>query len=168
MSLDCMLVSLPIQTYKMKKMVENYDFSPSIGLMSLYSILSFNGFTVEIIDLIYEPLKRSEFIKKIASVRPKLLGISAYTENIAIAIRLAESIKALAPDVKIAFGGAHVSLDLREFQACEAVDFAMMREGEGSIVELMAAISTNEHLIRYDEIMEKHYERFTLPSHLVF
>lgn len=152
MSLDCILVSLPICTNKVKKMVDHYDFSPSIGLMSLYSILKLNGYSVEIIDLIYEPMKKSAFLQKVVNCHPKMLGISAYTENIAMAVRLAEAIKAVEPDVKVALGGAHVSLDLTEFKNCEAVDFAMMREGEGSIVELMAAISTNEKMIRYEDI----------------
>lgn len=152
MSLDCMLISLPIQTYKMKKMVGNYDFSPSIGLMSLYSILTFNGFQVEIIDLVNNPMKKHAFYEKLLKNPPKLLGISAYTENISLAISIAETVKKLLPDTKIAIGGAHVTLDLTEFKQCPYVDFAMVREGEGTIVELMTAIATNESLISYKDI----------------
>lgn len=150
--IDALLINLPIQTYKSKVAVSNFDFCPSIGLMSLYSALKFNGYSVEIIDLILNPMKKTEFIQKVCELRPKMLGISAYTENINIAIRLATSIKEVLPDIRIALGGAHVTLSLKEFSASNAVDFAIMGEGESSILELMTAISTEEKLIRYDDI----------------
>lgn len=150
--IDCLLINLPIETYKNKVMVGNFDFCPSMGLLSLHAILKMNGFSSKVQDLINDPIKKTEFLEMVGELRPKMLGISVYSENIQMAIRTARSVKEAFPDIKIAFGGAHVSLDLTEFSQCPYVDFAMIREGEGEIVELMSAICSEEKLIRYDDI----------------
>ena len=149
---DVLLVNLPIQTHISQKLVGNYDFSPSIGLMYMQSFLTFNGFSCEIRDFAYDNISKNEFLQLISLYQPKVIGISAYTENISLAIKFSRIIKQYSPNILIVWGGVHVSLDLDEFISTESADFAIVNEGESSIVELMTAINSNETLLKYDDI----------------
>ncbi len=150
--IDILLVSLPIQTLLTKQILEGYDFSPSMGLIYLNTYLELNGFRADIIDLIYDNLTKEQFLNKVDELSPLVIGISSYTENIELAVKVAKSIKNRFPNIYTVIGGPHISLCQKEFIDNKEFDFAIINEGESTIVELLEAIKTNQQIIRYNDI----------------
>lgn len=149
---DVVLLNLPIQRFFQKDTAIHNDFNPSLGLIYLATCLELNGRSASIIDLTYEKLSKEDFLLRIHYENPILIGISTYTENIEMSIAFSKILKTKFPDTKIVLGGPHVSLSQKEFYEGTEADFILLNEGEGSIVELVEAIFTNQELIAYSEI----------------
>lgn len=156
---DIILVQLPIQKYIQKGFKFQNEFNPALGILSLATVLQFNGYEVQIIDLFNEPISKEDFLKRMEIEKPKVVGISVYTENIAMAIAFAKLIKSKFPEIKILLGGPHVSLVDTEFKLHNCIDFIIINEGEGSIIELTEAILTNEAVIKYSDIIGIKYRK---------
>ena len=73
----------------------------------------------------------------IAAFRPQLIGLSLVSFEYLRSYELIRRIKEVAPKASIVVGGPHVSV-LREavLEACQAIDFGIIHEGERAIVEL--------------------------------
>ena len=82
---DILLINLPFETKLSEKMVSNFEFCPSIGLLQLYSYLTLNGYNAVIHEFTLYKMKKQEFLDYIDELQPRAIGISAYTENIYLA-----------------------------------------------------------------------------------
>lgn len=149
---DVLLINLPIQKYFQKDMNAHNDFNPSLGLLSIIAYLELNGISCSIMDLTHENISKDVFEERLLSEQPKIIGITAYTENINMAIKFSERVKKLLPESKIILGGPHISLSLDEFKKSRFSDFAVQGEGESIFLELYYAIISEQELISYDKI----------------
>jgi len=149
---DVLLVNLPIQNISQSGLKKHHEFNPSLGLIYLASFLEFNGREARICDLIYEKIDKNTFIDFIEKDSPSLIAISAYTENIEMAVSFSKVIKQNFPNIKVAIGGPHVSLSQKEFYENNEIDFIMKGEGESVLLELTEAILSDEKIIKYEKI----------------
>ena len=111
---------------------------PPLGLASIAAVLRKAGHEVTILDAAIEPsVRNSEWAQRIAASRPNLVGFSAVTATFLDAYDVCTKAREIMPDVKIAFGGVHVSwgknLILQNFPA---IDFVVAGEGETSFRSL--------------------------------
>ena len=108
----------------------------STGLAYIAQTLSSAGFEYDLLDMSlgysYGHLKR-----RIEYFRPDLLGVSMMSYRYKETYRILAGAKRDFPHIDIVVGNAHVSL-LREevLNSCEYIDFAVVLEGDGTIIDL--------------------------------
>ncbi len=88
--------------------------------------------------------------------QPDVVGISSKTQNFGSACTVAQIAKQLNPRAIVVVGGPHPSMVGTACLKCENIDVAVMGEGERTIVDLLAAISSGSdfrsiHGIAYRE-----------------
>lgn len=115
--------------------------TPPLGLASLAAFLDARGFSVDILDAYALPdaetadrMLREALLAK----RPGWLGISCTTALFNDGIRVARMARETLPDMRIVFGGPHVSaLKERLLDRFPEIDAVVVGEGEQTLAELM-------------------------------
>lgn len=109
------------------------------GILSIAAYLMKNGVDVDIYNCNgpFQDTGIREFMNRITSARPDIIGFTSTTSGFMDAYRQAEIIKKTVPDIRIVFGGVHVSA-LREkiLEAFPCIDFLITGEGEKAMAEL--------------------------------
>lgn len=149
---NIVFLGLPIQSYSQKDFNVDTGYNPSLGLMALGTFMQLNGYYPTIIDLCYNDLTFMQVVELLKEKKPLLLAISVYTENIGMAKKTAARIKEILPEIKIALGGPHASLESNESINHDSIDFVIRGEGEAVILELLEAIRTNQKLVKFSQI----------------
>jgi anaerobic magnesium-protoporphyrin IX monomethyl ester cyclase len=111
---------------------------PPLGLGYLASMLLKNNIDAEILDLNafqQPPEAVADFLK---GKKYDWVGITATTNLVPSAKKLAQAVRANAPESKILMGGVHPTLLPDEIMAWPEVDYVIRGEGEHSIVELVS------------------------------
>lgn len=91
-----------------------------------------------ILDMRLEP--DAAFERTLASFKPDVVGITAYTAESWAAKALCRRAKRALPTVPVVVGGYHATMATEDFMAEAAVDFAVIGEGEQTFPALLAAI----------------------------
>ncbi len=113
------------------------NIMPPLGLASIAAYLDRAGYRTVILDCYAEPRAEQKFLDLLRSERPALLGVSCTTASFHDSVRMAEVAKQELPEIRIAFGGAHVSaLKERILDFSPAIDYAVIGEGEQTMLEL--------------------------------
>ncbi len=119
--------------------------APPLSLMYLASFLRADGFSVSILDDNIEelgPAKVAEEVKKHGS---RIVGFTASTSTLSSAFSYIDAVKHLVPETLTILGGPHVSfLPQETLLRCEALDVAVMGEGEETLCELVRKVESNE------------------------
>ena len=136
---------------------EKAGYNPSFSLITLGTWLEFHGYDVELIDLYADPISKKKLFDKVLSNELVFLGVSIHTENTNMSLSAIKEIKRLKKDLKIVVGGPHASLCPEDILLAEGVDFVAVNEGEGTLLELAEALTTNQKLIRFDDIQNLVY-----------
>jgi len=111
---------------------------PPIGLASIAAYLEKRRIDASIIDCYARPDSDSLIRGYLESEKPAFLGLSCTTSTFLDGIRTAKLAKSILPDIKVIFGGAHVSaLKERILENFPVVDFTVIGEGEETLAELM-------------------------------
>ncbi len=118
---------------------------PPMGLASLAAVLEKEGFDTAIVDANVQRLKPEEVISHVADA--DVVGLTAMTPTIGIALEIARRVKESRPDVPVLLGGAHATL-LPEATLAGApgVDIIVRGEGEKVIVDLLQALRSRQAL----------------------
>lgn len=115
-----------------------------LSLCYLGSFLQSRGFTARILDLDWLGGVSPHLEKALAENAPALVGISAYTPNIALAAQIAAGVKQLTPATPVVLGGFHASaLPERTLREFAAFDCLIIGEGEQTLAELVASRRDN-------------------------
>ncbi len=114
-----------------------YNFKDYWLDQSSFEIL-YNQFSEEI----------EEFISQIIDTKCKLIGFSAYQNNIKVIIKLAFKIKKINPNIKIIVGGPSCSIERERKNFYKPfIDFIVIGEGEKTLCDLLKylknRVSTN-------------------------
>ncbi|MDI6903784.1 MAG: radical SAM protein, partial [Methanocellales archaeon] len=117
-----------------------------LGLAYIAAVLEQNHFEVEIFDCIAEELTVSNLIQKIKHSNPSVVGISAVTPNIHVALKLANEIKRVLPDITIVLGGVHPTLFPQQILKNGGVDIVVIGEGEYTMFELSETLDRGGEL----------------------
>lgn len=128
------------------------NYMPPLGLMSIATTLRLHGYNVRIIDLSIRNYQTEEINKIIEEMDPLMIGFSVYTENVDATFNMCRYFKRRYPDVFIALGGPHPTLEPEYCMRKRYVDFIDMGDGEQSQLELLEAIRTDQKLIKFSEI----------------
>lgn len=107
-----------------------YPFEPPVGLASILSSLRNCGHEACIIDMQGDMLSMDEMLKKCNDFSPDIVGITAMTTTIRIALGIADSVKELLPDVPVILGGVHPTVSPESVLKNNSVDYAVRGEGE--------------------------------------
>lgn len=124
--------------------MERFDIHPyrdwarnvPLGLLYITAYLVSQGYTVKVIDLIYNRIKKKEFISLLEYEQPKIVGMTVYTEAIHSALEFCSAVKGWSKEVVTVLGGPHVTFLDEETLQDEAVDIVVRGEGELTMAEL--------------------------------
>jgi len=139
----------------------SYDFTPEmpLGLGYLASTLLQAGFKVSIIDCLGEALNKRtvenglytlgltipEVQDRIREEKPDLIGIACmFSSRFQIVKKIAEAAKTIDYTVQVVVGGIHPTIRPFEVLAESSVDFAVLGEGESTILNLAMGRSPEE------------------------
>lgn len=113
------------------------DSYPRVGVASIASYLQQHGIKVNIIDPHAEKLGLKEIKDKVMKIRPDIVGLSAYTEEICDAAEIAKTIKEATPHTVTVVGGPHVSaIPTQTLHEFPYFDVGVIGEGEQTLTEL--------------------------------
>ncbi|EFI33463.1 Radical SAM domain protein [Desulfonatronospira thiodismutans ASO3-1] len=114
------------------------NIMPPLGLCGLASYLEHRGLEADIVDFNARPDSVQRLKDILIHKRPAYIGFSCTTSSFLDGIRLARESKTLLPDIRVVFGGVHVSSLGEEMMHQHAViDYAVVGEGEETLAQLM-------------------------------
>jgi len=108
---------------------------PPMGLVELGTFLERKGYSVAVVD--FSLTGEKEGLSKVASLKPKIVGISILFGVIRQAARIAESIKKALGCTLIAGGYYPTFKTLHCLNNLKAIDFAVLGEGETPTLQLL-------------------------------
>ncbi len=111
---------------------------PPLGLASIASYLGREGINADIIDCYARP--DSDYLIRgyLLTEKPSFIGLSCTTSSFLDGIRIARFARSILSDIKIVFGGPHVSaLKNRVLENFPVIDFVVVGEGEQTLAELI-------------------------------
>jgi radical SAM superfamily enzyme YgiQ (UPF0313 family) len=126
---------------------EGIGYSPPLGLMTLAScVLKFSDWDVEIIDALAEELTYEMLEKRIRASNPDVVGITVMTNKLVDCTLVAKIVKKINPDIKVIFGGAHVTIYPLESLHFPFVDYVVIVEGDRTLPELLNCIGNDKNI----------------------
>ncbi len=130
--------------------VDEYD-TPNftrLGLACLASHLRSHGDAeIEIVDSKFERLSYAAVSDRIRQFQPDVVGLTAFTNEIIPASRVAEMAKSISPDVVTVIGGVHATvLPDRTLEEFPSFDCAVVGEGELTFTQLVGNIDRGESI----------------------
>ena len=142
---------------RMDRLREDEATIPGLGVLVLAAVARERGYAVDLIDGKGHGTPVEELSRRIASLQPDYLGLSATTISVTNAGRIATRVKELAPGVVTILGGPHVSaVPQRTLEALAAIDYGVVGEGEHSLFELLRRLETEQPI---DEVPGVVYRR---------
>ena len=116
---------------------------PPLGLLYIASSLEKAGFQVFLFDPFFD---NDEYIIKIKEINPDLIGFSTLTSSYAKAKKTIAKIKSELPKAIYCAGGVHVTSLPEESLRDLDLDFAVLGEGEITMVEVCKRLIANKRL----------------------
>lgn len=125
-----------------KDMSRIANIMPPLGLCSLSAWLEQHGYQTSIHDCYAFPGQDEILLGQLHHNPPDYIGFSTTTSSFLDGIRIAKKAKAILPEVKIIFGGIHIS-SLREqlLREFPIIDFGVVGEGEQTLLEIIESDS---------------------------
>ncbi len=119
---------------------ESTMIQPPLGLAYIAAVLRENGFEVKILDLAALDLSLEEAKSEIEKVNANIVGITAATNTIEEAYKIAEATK--NKNNVVIVGGPHTSiLPESTLKECKFIDIAIIGEGEYVMLEIASGRS---------------------------
>lgn len=119
-----------------------------LNLAFLAAYLKSHRFPVEILDadlLSLSPSKAAHYIQKSG---PDIVGIGSVTANFPQAVKLAQKIKKLKKKPFVIIGGPHITAVPKDIKTFPFFDFAVLGEGEETLLELVKNLSQGKRNLR--------------------
>lgn len=116
---------------------------PPLGQLYIGTFLQQYGYEVQIWDLAVERMNKQEFIEKISTFSPLIVGISSFYESWSNMINLCEVIKTIFPNIYVAIGGNGATFSYQEILKDTLADFVLLGEGEYSFFDLCEYLNGN-------------------------
>ncbi|MBT9438102.1 MAG: radical SAM protein [Desulfobacterales bacterium] len=122
---------------------------PPLGLASIASYLGREGINADIIDCYARPDSDYLIRDYLLTEKPSFIGLSCTTSSFLDGIRIARLARSFLPDIKIVFGGPHVSaLKNRVLENFSVIDFVVVGEGEQTLTELIEKGNEEAHSVQ--------------------
>lgn len=114
------------------------NIMPPLGLASISAYLTEHRHENDIIDCYAHPDSDELILSYLKLHTPTYIGFSCTTSSFFDGERLARLAKSVVPDIKVVFGGVHVSsLKQKILQDYSSIDFVVVGEGEATLNELL-------------------------------
>lgn len=120
--------------------IDRLIVTPPLGIMYLASVLRNNNYEVKILDMRLNKKNPDYYIDEIRLFKPQAVGFSILTQEAKVARHMANAIKKENPDIKIIAGGPHATMYTEELLKNGEIDYAVIGEGEITILELIREI----------------------------
>jgi radical SAM superfamily enzyme YgiQ (UPF0313 family) len=144
---DVVLINAP--PYRIAEPTYDLPRFTRYGLACLAGYLEKFGISVAIIDAKFERLSYDETVRRALEMRPRIVGLTAFTNEIKPCATVAGMIKRERPEIVTVVGGVHVSAlpedTLSEFPC---FDVGVVGEGEVTLYELWRALEERTSLSR--------------------
>lgn len=111
-----------------------------LGLAYLAAVVRDHGHDVSILD---SQLQSEESILH-SVTHADVVGITCMSFNFPRAVKLAEQIKTVTPDIPIVMGGPHVTFRDTDVLHNRAIDIVVRHEGEHTIIEVLRALERSD------------------------
>lgn len=115
-----------------------------LNLAYLASYLRLHLFPVEILDADFLRYPVDQVVGYINKNKPDIVGLTSVTGNFHEAVRLARAIKKLKQPPLIIIGGVHITALPGEMRKYPFFDFAVIGEGEETLLELVKKIEKGQ------------------------
>ena len=86
-------------------------FEPPLGLAYLSAAIKARGHAVTLLDMQGLLMDSEALVGRLNAERPRVVGITAMTPTLPVALRVARLARASLPDAYIVLGGIHPTLD---------------------------------------------------------
>lgn len=116
----------------------------SLGLAYLAAVLEKEGFPVKIIETLILGYQQKEIIKEAKKFKPTIIGLSSTTREFPAALKLASNLKKHLKKCLTIIGGPHVTVTPKQTIKHKCFDFAVLGEGEETIIELVKALEKDK------------------------
>ena len=125
---------------------ERFNVIPDIGLGYLASLAREAGHEVHFIDCIIEGLDLDGWKRHVAALRPDVVGLKAYSIDIATVNSMLCAAKDVSQDTVTVIGGPHPSTEVPErvFNGFPSADYAFAGEGEPGWASFLEIIEKGE------------------------
>ena len=120
-----------------------FTFVPPLGLGYLASSLRNAGHDVQIVDCLLKKMPPKKFLELIKNIKPDVIGVSIFSVSFGEAKELILKIKECSP-ATVVIGGHHVTALPTDSLKATKADFALVGEGEETIVDLIDKIGNNQ------------------------
>lgn len=118
---------------------------PSVSLAAMAAYIKQRGHTAKIYDIDIEGITNAEEIATyIMRDKPQIIGFSCMTPRIPISVETAAICKRISSDVITIVGGPHATGDPVSVLRFPSIDYAIIGEGEGALLELMSKLEAGE------------------------
>lgn len=154
-----LLINLP-SYLSMKSFIEdNYNYNPSLGLMAICQYIEMFGFSSYVMDYNYEDLNLYKLYRFIDENNISVIGVTVYTENLNLAKKFMHAVKSYKPEIIIFAGGPHATLRGNDLIKSRYVDYIVTKDGEGTILELLAHLEYGESNLQAKQIKGISYKK---------
>jgi anaerobic magnesium-protoporphyrin IX monomethyl ester cyclase len=117
---------------------------PPLGLAYVAAALEKGGFQVQMLDN-YQLRKSIDYVKlEIKKLKPEIVGINCSSVTYERCIETAKAVKEVLPSCKVVVGGWHPTYMPESMLQHPEIDYVVMGEGEGTMVELATRITKCE------------------------
>lgn len=111
--------------------------APPLGLLYIAAVLERDYFPVKVIDSYAEHYDVSMTVKETMKFNPDIVGITATTPTFGNALKIAQELKKVKPEVLIVVGGPHITPTGKIIlEKHECIDICVKHEGEYTFLEL--------------------------------
>lgn len=111
---------------------------PPLGIAYIAAVLERAGYEVGIIDAIALNLTREEVKERILVYKPRIVGITCMTPSFFGALEAAQIAKECG--ALVVLGGPHLAIYSTETLSYPYIDYGIIGEGEGTILELIRSL----------------------------
>lgn len=140
-AVDVLLLTTPRPPYLSPYAVQvSENSAPPLGLLCVAAALEGAGCRVAVYDFYQLGGKPRDVVGLLETWQPRIVGISALTSGVPLALRVCRHVKRHAPDVVTVLGGPHATALPQDLLAHPEVDFVVRGEGEQTMVELTTAL----------------------------
>jgi anaerobic magnesium-protoporphyrin IX monomethyl ester cyclase len=118
--------------------------NPPLGLLYLASSLAAAGHKVEVLDSQVQETPHLGIQEAVRKSRPDMVGISAMSFTLIDALLVAKAVKDVDREIPVVLGGPHPTIYPNETARLENIDYAVIGEGEHTLVKLADALESGK------------------------
>ncbi|MBF0613916.1 MAG: radical SAM protein [Magnetococcales bacterium] len=131
-----------------KTVMKHFGHMPNIQLLYVAAVLEQIGVEIVYYDMVGMRMDESALSVALKRFCPDIIALSVYTSHFHQAKSFAVFFKELLPEVRILFGGVHMSIFPEEtLRHCPVVDYGCVGEAEMVLPEFIRRLKANESLV---------------------